>query len=338
MRIRRDLATAGASICTGVDPIAVTGAGGFIGEAVCRRLAADGETVVGIDVAEQARSRVEAAGARFVRADIADASATAVALQGCAGVVHAAAIVSDWGSMSDFIQVNTAGTRNVLDALPARARAVVLASVAVWGYEFSRDLSEDTPPKPCGIPYIDTKGATETLARLRGATVVRPGDVYGPGSVPWVVRPLETMKRGLFRLPGRGEGIMTPIHIDDLVDCVVRAYRTPAAAGRAYTCWDGEPVTAYEFFSHHARWLGREHPGTIPAPLAVGAALVQEAIARATGRPPLLSRSAITFVSRRAAYPNARAREDLDWRPDVPLAEGMARTQEWARAAGLLEG
>ena len=336
MRIRRDLATARASICTGVDPIAVTGAGGFIGEAVCRRLVADGERVVGIDVAESAAARVTATGARFARADIADAASIAAALDGCAGVIHSAAIVSDWGSMAEFVRVNTRGTVNVLDALPARARAVVLASVAVWGYEFGADLAEQTPPKPCGNPYIDTKGATETLALLRGATVVRPGDVYGPGSVPWVLRPLETMKRGLFRLPGDGSGLMTPVYIDDLVDCIVRAYRTPSAAGRAYTCWDGHAVTARDFFSHHARWIGRERVDTIPAPLAVAGGLVQELIARVTGRPPLLSRSAITFISRRAVYPNTRAREELGWEPAVALEEGMARTEAWARAAGLV--
>ena len=319
-----------------VDPIAVTGAGGFIGEALCRRLAADGDAVLGVDIDESRRGRVEATGARFVAADIADRDSIAAALQGCAGVVHTAAIVSEWGPMADFIRVNTAGTRNVLDAIPDMARAVVLASVAVWGYDFRADVAEDTPPRPCGIPYIDTKGATQTLALLRGATVVRPGDVYGPGSVPWVVRPLATMKARQFRLPGTGGGLITPVYIDDLVDCVVRALRTPAAAGRAYTCWDGNAVTAYDFFSHHARWLGREHPDTIPAALAVAAGFVSEQIARVTGKPPLVSRDSLRFISRRAVYPNARARDELGWSPAVSLADGMARTEAWARAERLV--
>lgn len=318
-----------------MDPIAVTGAGGFIGEAVCRRLIADGEAVTGVDL-PGAAARVQATGAAFAAADIADPGATRLALRGCAGVVHAAAIVSDCGAMADFVRVNTQGTRNVLDALPAGTPAVVLASVAVWGYEFGSDQREDTPPKPCGHPYIDTKGATETLALLRGATVVRPGDVYGPGSIPWVVRPLEMMRRGLFRLPGRGDGVITPVHVDDLVDCVIRAYRCEAARGRAYTCWDGRPVSAFDFFSHHAGWLGRERPATIPRPLAVTGALAGEIVARAQRRPPLLSRAAITFVSRRASYPNTRAREELGWSPGTSLADGMARTGTWAREAGLL--
>jgi nucleoside-diphosphate-sugar epimerase len=283
--------------------VAVTGAAGFIGSAVCRRLAADGDEAIGIDLAGADRT-----------ADVSDAAATVAALGGADAVVHTAAIVSERGRMADFVRVNVRGTRNVLDAAAGRP-AVVLASVAGWGYEFTRDLDEDALPRPCGIPYIDTKGAAETLALRRGATVIRPGDVYGPGSQPWVVRPLEMMRKGRFYLPAPGDGLVTPVFVDDLVDAIVRALREPRTAGRAYTVWDGTPVTAREFFGYHARSLGQQKVRVMPAPLL-------RLSARAVGAGP----AAVTFMSRRAAYPNARAREELGWRPRVSLAEGMART------------
>ena len=291
--------------------IAVTGASGFIGAALCDRLRADGDTVIGIDVA----------GDPDRRADVADASATVAALGGADAVVHAAALVAERGSMEDFVRVNVRGTRNVLDAAGPR-RAVVIASVAGWGYEFARDLGEDSPPRPCGLPYVDTKGATETLALRRGATVIRPGDVYGPRSVPWVIRPLEMMRGGRFFLPSPGDGVMTPVFIDDLVDGIVRALREPRAAGRAYTLWDGSPVTAREYFE----MLGGRPVRTLPAPLL-------RIAARALGIGP----AAVTFVTRRAAYPNERARAELGWSPRTSFTGGMARTREWARATGLLD-
>jgi nucleoside-diphosphate-sugar epimerase len=291
--------------------IAVTGASGFIGAAVCKRLRADGDEVAGIDVA----------GDPDRRADVAEPSSTVAALAGADAVVHAAAIVSERGRMRDFVRVNVRGTRNVLDAAGPR-RTVVIASVAGWGYEFRRHLDEDSPPRPCGLPYVDTKGAAETLALRRGATVIRPGDVYGPGSGPWVVRPLEMMRAGRFFLPSPGDGVMTLVFVDDLVDAVVRALREPRAAGRAYTVWDGEPVPAREYFER----LGDRPVRTLPAP-------VLRAAARAMGVGP----AAVTFVTRRAAYPNERARAELGWRPSTTLDEGMARTREWARAAGLLD-
>ena len=298
--------------------VAVTGAGGFIGRAVSRRLLEAGHVVAGIDLVA-VPDEVEAR-----PADVTDAAAVAEALEGCDAVVHTAAIVEEGGRMEDYVRVNTRGTRNVLDGIGA-GRAVCLTSVAVWGYDFRADLEEDTPPKPCGNPYIDTKGASETLALLRGACVIRPGDVHGPGSKPWILRPLEAMRSGTFVLPGRGDGVMTPVFVDDLADAIVRAVESPAAAGRAYTVWDGRPVTAREFFSFHARWAGRRLR-TVPRPLAaLGAVLT-----------PGVHPDALRFVSRRASYPNTRAREELGWEPQVTLEEGMRRSEAWLRAEGLL--
>jgi nucleoside-diphosphate-sugar epimerase len=290
--------------------IAVTGASGFIGAALAERLRDDGDAVIGIDVA----------GEPDRRADVADPAAVVAALAGADAIVHAAAIVAERGRMDDFVRVNVRGTRNVLDAAGGR-RTLVVASFAGWGYEFTRDLAEDSPPRPCGLPYVDTKGATETLALRRGATVIRPGDVYGPGSLPWVIRPLEMMRAGRFVLPSPGDGVMTPVFIDDLVDAIVRALREPRAAGRAYTVWDGSPVSAREYFEA----LGGGPVRTLPAPLLRVAAF-------AMGVGP----AAVTFVTRRAAFPNARAREELGWEPRTTLADGMARTRDWARAVGLL--
>jgi nucleoside-diphosphate-sugar epimerase len=315
--------------------IAITGAAGFIGRALVARLAADGERVVGID---RIPSAPEDGRTEHRSADVTDAAALGTALAGATHVIHTAAAVAEYGPMAEFVRVNVGGTRNVLDAAAALGvtRVVHLSSVAVWGYTFTEDLPEDAPPRPCGNPYIDTKGASELLALERGATVVRPGDVYGPGSRPWIVRPLATMRAGLFRLPGRGDGIITPVYVDDLVDAVVRALRHPDAAGAAFTAHDGHPVPARDFFAFHARMLGKDRAPRAPRPLVVGSAAALEAIARLRGRPPVIGRAAVTFVSRRAAYPNTRAREILGWEPRVELAEGMRRSEAWARAEGLL--
>lgn len=315
----------------------MTGAGGFIGSRVCARLAATGADVTGLDLPGADQAAVAAAGAAFAPGDVTDPASLHAAFADAALVVHTAALVTDWGPMAAFVRVNVGGTRNVLDAAQAAgAKVVHISSVAVWGYEFRTDIPEETEPRPCGNPYIDTKGTSDVMARARGAAVVRPGDVYGPGSIPWAVRPLEAMKARRFQLPSGGAGIMTPVYVDDLVDCIVRAGTTSGTEGVAFTAWDGRPVSAMEFFSHYARMLGRDRVPTLPRPVLTAALLAQEAVARVTGTPPAVSRSALTFVSRRAAYPNALARERLGWTPQIDLPEGMRRTEAWFRETGLL--
>ncbi len=318
--------------------VAVTGAGGFIGLATCARLVAEGAQVIGSDRAAGAEAAVAATGARFVVADVTDPIAVRASLEGCDGVIHTAALVAEHGAMADFVRVNVGGTRTVLDA--ARdlgvGRVVHVSSVATLGYEAGHDLAEDAPTRTCGAVYVDTKTASHELALARGAAVVRPGDVYGPGSIPWTVRPVGLLRAGRFMLPGQGDGVLTPVYIDDLVDCVVRALAHPDAAGRAFIAHDGRPVPASKFFGHYTRMLGQGPVRTLPRPLLAAAAWVEEQRARVAGGVPTFSRASLIYVTRRGAYPNARARETLGWAPQVDLDEGMRRTGAWLRAEGLL--
>lgn len=319
--------------------IVVTGAGGFIGRAVCARLVTDGAIVTGLDIAVGARTAVEATGAAFAGCDTTDADAVTRALSGARGVVHTAAVLGDRGGMEAQLRVNVLGTRNVLDAAGAAGaqRVVHLSSVATWGYDFPVDLTtEDAAPRVCGAPYVDTKTASHELALGRGAAVVRPGDVYGPRSVPWTLRPIEAIRAGTFVLPGRGEGLLTLVYIDDLVDCVVRALTVSGAGGTAVTAWDGVPITAKAYFDRYARMLGKREVRCAPEPLLRATLALLELRSRVTGDQANLTREAMRYVTRRAVYPNDRARAVLGWEPRVGLDEGLSRTRDWLRSEGLV--
>lgn len=308
--------------------VAVTGAAGFIGSAVSRALIADGAKVVGIDVAPELEARVSETGAKPRTADIGDPGAIREALADADAVIHTAAFVREWGEMRDFIRVNVEGTANVLDAAEAAgARVVQISSVVVYGYSDPSDQDESAHRRNVGIPYIDTKSASDALAARRGAVVVRPGDVYGPGSIPWVVRPVELMRAKRFALPNHGEGIMLPVYVDDLVAGILAALRR-GEPGKAYAVWDGDGVTFAEYFRRLAEATGTNAPMSLPKPLLWAMGGATELVARVRGVPPPFGRHGSHLLDRRGTVSNEAAR-GLGWEPKVSLEEGIRRTAEW---------
>jgi nucleoside-diphosphate-sugar epimerase len=315
---------------------AVTGAGGFIGAAVCRQLLAAGASVRAIDLREEALGDAVGAGATPVTADVTDRAAMERALAGADLLVHCAAIVSDAGSMADHIAVNVRGTATVLDAAAATGvqRSVHISSVVVYGYDNPGELDESAHLRSCGVPYIDTKSASDRLARRRGAVVIRPGDVYGPGSVPWTRRLFEMARAGRLAVPGDGSGQMLAVYIDDLAAAIVLGLHR-GRPGEAYAVWnDSEPVTFAEFFDRVAEMAGTRARRLPHAALRL-AGYAGELAGRISGGPPELTRHSVVLISRAGTVSARKARAELGWEPSVSLDEGMRRAEAWLRGEGL---
>jgi nucleoside-diphosphate-sugar epimerase len=316
--------------------VAITGAAGFIGAATALRFAAEGARVTGIDLAPLPAELSEA-GVEPARLDVTDRAALIPAFAGADLVVHAAALVHEHGAIADFVRVNVGGTAAVLDAAASAgvARAVHLSSVVVFGYESRSEQGEESFRRNCGIPYIDTKSAADRLACRRGAVVVRPGDVYGPGSIPWTVRPLALARVGRLAVPGAGSGTMLPVYVDDLVEAILLGAKR-GAPGRAYTAWEGVSVSFGEYLDAVARIAGGRPARRAPRPLLELAGAALEGWARIRGTAPEFTSRSPTFVDRRGSVSIKRIRSELGWEPRVPLAEGLRRSADWARAARLV--
>ena len=176
----------------------MTGAGGLHRPPPAAALVAEGAEVVGIDVSPAAAERIADAGAESAdRRRHRPRRGARRRSTGADLVVHTAAYVHEWGDMEEFVRVNVGGTANVLDAAATRAPSASSISARSSSTATTTRREQDEAPfrRAYGIPYIDTKSASDRLARRRGAVVIRPGDVYGPGSIPWIVRPLELARR-----------------------------------------------------------------------------------------------------------------------------------------------
>jgi nucleoside-diphosphate-sugar epimerase len=317
----------------------VTGANGFVGRAVAARYRELGAEVRGVDVAADPAFDV-------VAGDVAEGGPWQAHARGCDLVVHTAAIVSNVAPPELHRRVSVGGVRRALDAAVAGGarRFLHVSSCGAYGWHRPPDADERCPITVLsGNAYQDAKAAGEHPALAAHAsgeiacTIVRPSDVYGPGSRPWVLIPLELIRKGLFFLPAHGQGLFSPIYIDDLVDGIVLAAGLEAGAGQIFNLLGVAPVPAAEFFSHHVRLAGKSGPPrSFSTPTALRLASAASRLARLLGRPTEASRESMLMLSRSHTCSMEKARRLLGYRPRVDLAEGMRRTEAWLRERGLV--
>ena len=309
----------------------VTGAGGFIGAHLVRRLAAADCEVVALDLARPAGLPD---GVTFAPCDLRDRTAVrrAVAASGATRAVHLAAKVGDWGPAAEFEALNVTAVGWVLDALAEAGceHAIHVSSIAVFGQHAGALATEGAPLVTEGPAYSATKARGELVARrlqAQGApvTVVRPGDVYGVGSVPWVVRPIELLRRRQMVLVEGGRGHFAHLHVDNLVDGFMQVFATPAAKGETFVLTDGDRhMTMGEYFGRLADAVGLSPPRvSLPRPAALALAAALEAGARITGTTPPFTRAAVDFVLRTGSFDTRKACDALRWAPRVTLEEGL---------------
>lgn len=332
------MAAEGSSSSAAPGQVFITGASGFIGRALAERFRAEGSDVRGVDLSPDERSGV-------VGGDTSLPGPWQGHAEGCDLVIHAAAMVSLRGDARRFWEVNVRGTRNALDAAVAAGarRFLHLSSITAFSFEFPDGVDEHHPIRTNGSPYVDTKVASEQVvlqahaAGEIGCTVLRPGDVYGPGSRPWTLLPVEEIRAGRWMLPAGGQGVMSPIYVDDLVGAVVLAAGSDAGAGQVFTITGGEAPTTRDFFERYARMLGREGLTTLPNAVATPLAAAVHALSVVTGSGGNeVNPATVAYLSRTGTYSIAKARAVLGFEPRVSLDEGFARTERWLRAEGLL--
>jgi nucleoside-diphosphate-sugar epimerase len=316
----------------------ISGALGFIGSVLAERYRKQGMEVRGVDVRADPALGV-------VAGDVAEEGDWQAHAAGCDLVINTAAYVGFGGELDKVWRVNVLGTRRVIDAAArgGAERFVQFSSVTTFGFEHPDGVDETYPVRLTGNPYPDSKVASEQVtlqAHLAGdvqATIVRPGDVYGPRSRAWTVLPVKMIKSGQMVLPAGGHGRIGLVYVDNLVDGVVLAAASPDAIGEIFTIADGNAIEIGDFFRRYAQMLGKDDLRKLPTPVARTIAALGGRAEKALGRDTEMSAASIDYIAKRGGdYSIEKARRILGYEPKVTLEEGMRRSEEWLRAEALV--
>lgn len=188
--------------------VALTGAGGFIGQATVKEAERRGLELVAV---VRPGSPSHPTARVVVEADILDRAALTAAFAGCDAVVHLAAITSSAGRSSESFRVNVAGSHSV-------AAAAQAAGVRTFIYLASQAANEGA--------YATTKRKAEAAIRAAGIEpiVLRPSLVYGPGDHGLFARIVKFVRvLPVVPLIGDGRYPMRPIHVDDVAAAIMGA-------------------------------------------------------------------------------------------------------------------
>ena len=321
----------------------VTGGGGFVGGAICRRLQALGHEVTALG--RRPMPALEAAGIRAVRHDLTvatAASALADILTGVDCVFHTAAHVKMWGPREAFVRGNIGATENVIAACRAArvGKLVFTSSPSVVATDHDLRGIDESQPYPARYRafYPETKAAAErAVLAAHGSTLrtiaLRPHLIFGPGDTNLVPTILKRARAGRLVQVGDGTNVVDLTFIDDCVSAHLLAAAAleerPAVGGRAFFISQGTPVPLWE-------WIGRvlalhDVPPVrrrISSTTALMLASVAEAMwktCRLTSDPPL-TRFLAEEMSTDHYFDINAARRDLGYAPSCTAWEATERS------------
>jgi dihydroflavonol-4-reductase len=326
----------------------VTGATGFVGSAVARRLVQEGFAVRALVRPGSPRFHLQGVDLEFAEGDIRDSQSVRRAMTGVRYVFHVAADYRLWArDRNEIFVANVEGTRNIMHEA-ARAgveRIVYTSSVATLGLRADASPADESVPlrQDEGIgTYKRSKIAAERVVEAMIAEEELPAVIVNPSTPigPRDVKPTPTgriiVEAARGRMPGFLDTGLNLVHVDDVAEGHLAALRR-GIIGERYIL-GGENVRLADMLAEIARQVGRRAPRLrVPRAVVIPLAFAAEARARITGRAPFTTLDGIRMAAHHMFFTSAKAERHLGYRAR-PHREALTDAIGWFRDAGYLDG
>jgi nucleoside-diphosphate-sugar epimerase len=307
----------------------VTGAGGFVGQALCRRLLADGWRVRG--AVRTSQGTIMTDGVEIIHiGGIERAVDWPALLSGMEVIVHLAARVhvareTALDPSAAFREINVRATERLAKAATVAGvkRLIYISTVKVHGEVSQKPLTEEDPIAPSDPYSVSKWEAEQVLRRISGETgldvvIMRPPLVYGPGVKAKFLSLLQWVA-GVFPLPfGAIENRRSLIYLENLVDAISVVMIRPEAAGQTFLVSDGQDVSTPQLIRQIATSMHIQ-----PRLWPVSTKLLKF-LGSISGHNAETAKIIGSF-----SVDTSKIGERLQWRPPYAFEEGIHETVKW---------
>ncbi|GAB4437794.1 MAG: NAD-dependent epimerase/dehydratase family protein [Turneriella sp.] len=311
--------------------VTVTGAAGFIGRKLVEQLVSEGAKVTAVDL--PGVQFPEWSGVECVNSDLSDATELRRLCSQKDIIFHLAFPVSDWEKEEKFQQAVKHSEEICRLAAVAGTRLVITTSVVVYGDRIGKGpITEETPYGKANGHYMAYKQKQERIAlqyaheHKADIRIVRPANVYGAGSKPWVVEVARVLAKGMPALIDGGKGRAGLVLVDNVVEVLLLTAKAELPRGEIFLAVDDNTVTWHEYFHAIADFIKVDAPKSIPRFLAEIGATGGEILWKTlglSGRPPL-TRQALMLVGADNDFKNDKIKNVLGFKPVKTHEQGLS--------------
>ena len=324
--------------------VLVTGASGFTGSHLVRLLTEAGHQVRVLVRPSSRLDLLEGLSPEQIHGDLTDGESIRRAVTGTERIFHLAAVYRE-AKLPDrvYYDVNVEGAQRLAEAALSEGGVPLIycSTCGVHGEVAEPPADEEAPYNPGDI-YQETKVEAEKLLlsmkRERGLhlVIIRPVGIYGPGDRRFL-KLFRGVARRHFPMIGKGDVFYHLTHVEDVARGFMRAAEVSSANGKAFIIAGERYTTIKELIEIIARAANVPPPRLrLPAGPMYAAAVVCEGIFRPLGIEPPLYRRRLDFFLKHRAFKIDKARNELGWKPEVDLEQGIGLTLDYYRSQGWL--
>ncbi len=319
----------------------VTGATGFIGSNLVKRLLEEGYTV---------RVLVRKKDARFPPSverkvgDLTDLDSLREAVKGVGIVFNlAAGLPYHRLSREKYWQVNVTGVENIIQAcIEAKVKRLIhISTVGIYGPSNGKIINENSPIHITDA-YSETKTQGEKLIKAHVKdlpfVIIKPTIGYGPGDTrPGFVNLFRLINKGMFIRVGSGENFFHTVYIDNLIDALILASKKKGVEGKDFIIGDNPCPTMNQIVNAISK-IERVSllPFKIPWWFGFISGKFCDVLERLKLPSPLTSQR-FKFITQNRRYDISKAERLLRFKPKVSLEEGVEKTYKWYQLNGYLK-